>query len=78
MENDNCSRRSTSYPGHMNRKAVLWNLNFATNIYRKMWVKYTLFTKYTMRHIYVELFYNDCKVLMGTFRYFYLELFSSR
>jgi len=25
-----------------------------------------------------ELFYSDCKVPMGTFRYFYLEFFSSR
>ena len=28
--------------------------------------------------IKIELFYNDCKVPMGTFRYFYVELFSSR
>ena len=27
--------------------------------------------------IYYELFYNDCKVPMSTFRYFYLKLFSS-
>ena len=27
--------------------------------------------------IYYELFYNDCKVPMRTFRYFYLKLFSS-
>jgi len=28
--------------------------------------------------LFVELFYNDCKVPMGTFRYFCLEIFSGR
>ena len=47
MENDNREQGSTSYPGHM--QCGWMNLNFAKNICRKMWAKYGLFAKQTMR-----------------------------
>ena len=54
--------------------AIIFLLRCQINIHQAK----EYFVSVTETYLQVELFYNDCKVPMSTFRYFYLEFFSSR